>query len=95
MTYPLGGRAVVSYTLVEYVGVRRRRIMRKSKERSVLELIRQAQQQHVLPSRQYWHELPMDMELDAAAFDDGVDRVIPGARDQANGPREGEARPLQ
>ena len=67
------------YKMVEYVEVRRRGVMQKIKDHSVLEIIRQAWSQRESPPRQNWHELPMDMELDAAAFDNSVDRDKPGA----------------
>ena len=53
--------------------------MKKVKDRPVLDLLRQAQQQRGLPPRKYWHKLLMYIELDAAAFGDSVDRDGPGA----------------
>ena len=86
--------ATCLHTVVEYVGVRCRGVMKKTKDRPVLELLQQAQQQRGLPPRQYWHKLPMFMEMDAAAFGDSVGRDNPGAGARASGAREGEARPL-
>jgi hypothetical protein len=68
------------HNVVEYVEVRRRGVMKKIKDRSVLEMLRQAQQQRGLSPRQYWHELPMDVELDAAAFGNSDNRDNLGAR---------------
>ena len=86
-------RAAHLHKVVEYVGVRRRGIMKKIADRPVLDLIRGAQRQRGSPPKQYWHELPMDMELDAAAFGDSVDRDSPGAEARAGGAGEEGARP--
>ena len=72
-------RAARLHKVVEYVGVRRRGIMKKLEDRLVLDLIRRAQRQRGSPPKQYWHKLPMDMELDADAFGNSVDRDGSGA----------------
>ena len=69
--------------------------MQKIKGYSVLDLIRQARRQQGSPPRKYWHELLMDMELDAAAFGDSVNGDTQGARAQGIVDREGEATPLR
>ena len=77
-------RAARLHKVVKYVGVRIRGILREIKDHPVVELLRQAQQQRRLPSRQSWYELSMDMELDAAAFGNSVSRDIQGAGAQVS-----------
>ena len=66
--------------------------MRKIKDCPVLELCRQAQYQQGSELWQHWRKLPMYMELDAAAFDNSIEREGAGAEIHAIEAREGAVR---